>query len=61
MAQRLKSQQPIATINDMFVSVIITMRGNDYVVTDGGWIDSGAYECEVNEATAPHRKIGSFY
>lgn len=52
---------PVATINDMFVSVFITRRGNDYVVTDGGWIDSGLYECEVNWTTGPYKKIGSFY
>lgn len=52
---------PVATMNDMFVSVFVTKRGDDYVVTDGGWIDSGLYECEVNWTVGPFRKIGLYY
>lgn len=52
---------PVATINDIFVSVFITKRGNDYVVTDGGWIDDGLYECEVPWNLGIYQKIGSFF
>lgn len=52
---------PVATINDMFVSVFITKRGNDYIATDGGWIDSGMYECEIDWKANVFKKIGLFY
>lgn len=52
---------PIATTNDMFVSVFITKRNNDYIATDGGWIDSGMYECEVDWKGNIFKKIGLFY
>ena len=40
---------PVSTTNDVFVSVFLTMRGDEYVVTDGGWIDAGVYDIdEVN-------------
>lgn len=37
---------PVSTSNDMFVSVFLTRRGEEYVVTDGGWIDAGVYNIE---------------
>lgn len=52
---------PVATINDMFVSVFITKRNNDYIATDGGWIDSGMYECEVDWKSNIFKRIGSYY
>lgn len=52
---------PVATVNNMFVSVFITKRGEDYVATDGGWIDAGLYECEINWTANPFYKIGMFY
>ena len=40
---------PVSTTNDVFVSVFLIMRGDEYVVTDGGWIDAGVYDIdEVN-------------
>lgn len=52
---------PVATVNDMFVSVFITRRNNDYIATDGGWIDSGMYECDVDWKANIFKKIGVFY
>ena len=52
---------PVATINDMFVSVFITKRDNDYIATDGGWLDSGMYECEIDWKANTFKKIGLFY
>ncbi len=52
---------PMATINNLFVSVFITKRGDDYIATDGGWIDSGLYECEVDWKALGFKKIGAFY
>lgn len=39
----LEITMPIATSTDMFVTVFITKRENDYVVTDGAWICSKIY------------------
>ena len=37
---------PVTTSNDSFVSVFLTRRGDEYVVTDGGWIDAGVYNID---------------
>lgn len=52
---------PVATVNNMFVSIFITKRGDDYIATDGGWVDSGLYECEVNWKANVFNRIGIFY
>lgn len=52
---------PVATINNMFVSVFITKRGEDYIATDGGWIDSGLYECEIDWKSHIFKRIGAYY
>ena len=52
---------PVATINNMFVSIFITKRGDDYVATDGGWMDAGLYECEINWNAGVFNKIYAFY
>lgn len=38
---------PFATTNDKFISVFVAKRGDDYVVTDGGWIYEGKYDSEL--------------
>lgn len=51
---------PVPTSNDIFVSVFLTVRGNDYIVTDGGWVDSGAYDIdEISGIT--YKKILKYY
>lgn len=52
---------PVATVNDMFVSVFITMRGNEYVVTDGGWLESGIYDCEVCHNNLAFQRSFNYY
>ena len=52
---------PVATINNMFVSVFVTKRGDDYIATDGGWIDAGLYECEVDWKSHIFKRIGAYY
>lgn len=51
---------PMVTTNDMFVTIFITKRGNDYVATDGAWLHAGFYECEVNTG-AVFRKVFNYY
>lgn len=52
---------PVATINNLFVTVFITKRGDDYIATDGGWIDSGVYECDVDWDSHIFKRIGFYY
>lgn len=52
---------PVATLNDSFVSVFITRRGNDYIVTDGGWIESGMYDCTPDHHNATYQRLFRFY
>ena len=51
---------PVPTSNDMFVSVFLTKRENEYVVTDAGWIDSGVYDIdEIGDSV--YKKITAYY
>lgn len=51
---------PVPTSNDMFVFVFLTKRGNEYVVTDAGWIDSGVYDIdEIGDSV--YQKITAYY
>lgn len=52
---------PMVTTNDMFISVFITRRGNDFVVTDGGWIRAGLYECELDVDGAVFNRVFDYY
>ncbi|MFA6201419.1 MAG: hypothetical protein WC679_13540 [Bacteroidales bacterium] len=52
---------PIATTNNMFVSVFLTKRDNEYVVTDGGWIDNETYECEISFEDESYSKLFEYY
>ena len=40
---------PLATLTDKFISVFITHRGNDIIITDGGWITDNIYDCSFVE------------
>lgn len=51
---------PVPTSNDMFVSVFLTKRENEYVVTDAGWIDSGVYDIDEIGDTV-YKKITAYY
>lgn len=52
---------PVATTNNFFVSVFLTKRGDEYVVTDGGWIDSGMYECDMRLEDVYYSKLFQYY
>jgi len=34
---------PLSTTNSKLVSVFLTKRGDNYIITDGGWIENGEY------------------
>jgi hypothetical protein len=35
---------PYVSTNNKFISVFLSMQGNDFVISDGGWINGGIYE-----------------
>lgn len=51
----------MVTTNDSFVSVFVTQRGDDYVVTDGGWVSAGYYECELDVMGSAYKKLFHYY
>lgn len=61
LGDSLEIVTPMVTTNDSFVSVFVTMRGDDFVVTDGGWISAGYYDCELNEMSAAYNKLFQYY
>lgn len=42
---------PYATTNNRFVSVFLSKQGNDYIISDGGWLNSGVYDVVIGEET----------
>lgn len=48
---------PFATTNHRFISVFLTIQGNDYIVTDGGWIEQGIYDNNFNLDEDCYKKI----
>lgn len=61
LGESLEIITPMVTTNDAFVSVFVTKRGNDYVVTDGGWITAGYYECELDTQRVSYNKLLQYY
>lgn len=51
----------MVTTNEAFVSVFVTKRGDDYVVTDGGWISEGYYECELDLHGKAYQRLFQYY
>lgn len=51
---------PVPTSNDMFVSVFLTFRGDEYIMTDAGWLDSGVYDIDEIGDTI-YKKIMTYY
>lgn len=52
---------PMATTSNIFVSVFFTKRGEDYIVTDGGWIERGMYEHEACAEDIYYSKLFDYY
>lgn len=40
---------PYATTNNSFVSVFFTIRNNEYIFSDGGWLATGEYGLPLND------------
>jgi hypothetical protein len=52
---------PSSTTNDMFVSVFVTRKEGEYIVTDGGWISDGYYDVVIPENTPCFDRVFSHY
>jgi len=40
---------PYATTNNRFISIFLTKQGNEFIISDGGWIKSGVYDVVPGE------------
>lgn len=40
---------PYATTNNRFISVFLVKQGDEYIISDGGWIRSGIYDVILGE------------
>ena len=61
LGESLEIITPMVTSNDAFVSVFITKRGEEFVVTDGGWISEGYYECDLNLQGKAYQRLFHYY
>jgi len=48
---------PYATTNNKFISLFITEQGDDFFITDGGWINSGMYDVLPKDEDTTYLKI----
>lgn len=61
LGESLEIVTPMVTTNDLFVSVFVTKRGDDYIVTDGGWISAGYYDFDVDNLSPAYNKLFQYY
>lgn len=61
LGESLEIVTPMVTTNDSFVSVFVTKRGDDYIVTDGGWISAGYYDFEIDNLSPAYNKLFQYY
>lgn len=61
LGDSLEIVTPMVATNEAFVSVFITKRGDDYIVTDGGWISAGYYECDIAEQGKAYQRLFQYY
>ena len=61
LGESLEIITPMVTTSDSFVSVFVTKRGDEYVVTDGGWISAGYYGCDEDNQGKAYQKLFQYY
>ena len=61
LGNSLEIVTPMVTTSEAFVSVFVTKRGDDYVVTDGGWISEGYYECDIDLQGKAYQRLFQYY
>jgi hypothetical protein len=52
---------PFSTTSQKFVSVFLTERNGEYIVSDGGWLFEGGYENSLNVNSDCFDKIFAYY
>ena len=52
---------PISTTNNIFVSVFLTKRQDNYVVTDGGWLYNEFYETSIDIEESEYNRLFTYY
>lgn len=52
---------PFPTSTDMYISVFLTQRGDSWIVSDGGWMHGGMYNCEIPYADKIYDRALSFF
>jgi hypothetical protein len=52
---------PMVTTTDMFISVFITVRGDEFVVTDGGQMLSEVYDVDFSSDAQTHERMINFF
>jgi hypothetical protein len=52
---------PSSTTNDTFVSVFITKKGDEYIVADGGWINSEYYGTDISINSPCYDRLFAYY
>ena len=61
LGESLEIITPMITTNNAFVSVFVTKRDNSFIVTDGGWISAGFYDCELEDQSSAFKKLFQYY
>lgn len=61
LGESLEIVTPMVASNESFVSVFVTKREDEYVVTDGGWISAGYYECDNEYQGAAYQRLFQYY
>ena len=61
LGDSLEIVTPMVTTNECFVSVFVTKRSDYYVVTDGGWISAGYYDCDLSLMGSAYNKLFQYY
>ncbi|RRB12370.1 hypothetical protein [Larkinella knui] len=52
---------PYTTTTQKFISVFLSFKDEEYIVSDGGWLDNGFYENTFNLEDDTFRKIAHHY
>ena len=61
LGESLEIITPMVTTSDSFVSVFVTKRGDEFVITDGGWISAGYYGCDEDNQGKAYQKLFQYY
>lgn len=61
LGNSLEIVTPMVTTDDDFVSVFVTKRDDDYIVTDGGWISAGYYHRDMEDLGRAYQRLFQYY